>query len=254
MSLKQFFRSQTAGLKSSGKKRTIAQLESEAFRDQRSCKHVSCPKPPTVLFGSKDRDTAKTIRLAIKDHVKNGGRKPDPDAQLLLCSIASFPINTKHLEDSPILYWIYCQWTKAVMTWCKSRYGNQLHKVIQHTDERYPHLHIWATAKTIGKRFELGPVNAGFYAQRGLAPQERMPAFKQAWRGVQNDFWWSVSRWFGFARLAEKPEPRLPYRTAIVKRNKQKENKQPQGEINVHEDLADTFEMLPTRVVNRFHP
>lgn len=243
----QFYRIESYGLSSPGKKSTIRQIVAEAMRKPYACKHVSNPSIPTVLYGYNLLNTAKTILKIKKEYEKTATRKLLPNAQLLVGAIASYPHTVEELLQDPLEYHRYLFWRKLNIEFAKTEYGDHLHGVIEHMDEGHPHLHIWAKAQVINGKLTLGSCHPGQLAERGKEPKQRIPAYKEAMKALQNRYWLAVGKIFGMLRLSVTPSKRLSFKMSKVKKRKDKEK---DNETN-KSIRADPINAQPMRTTTR---
>jgi len=57
--------------------------------------------------------------------------------------VASYPVATDAVEDSPDELLRFRKWGDLTLAWVRDQYGDQLKAAFVHLDERYPHLHLW---------------------------------------------------------------------------------------------------------------
>lgn len=221
----QFYRIQTYGLFSSGKKANISRIIAEGLRVPHGCKHVAFPCIPTILYGKDLHGTTAMLRKLKKEHEKTH-RKLLPNAQLLGAAVASYPLTTEQLENNPLEVQDYLSWRELVIDFAKAEYGDQLHGIIEHLDEAHPHIHIWVKPKEIDGVLRLGPIHPGQWAERLKEPLERKPAYKQAMRALQDRYWWAVGKIMGWLRISEKPQPRLSNRKWKAKKKREQKEMQ----------------------------
>lgn len=216
----QFYRIESYGLSSPGKKSNIAQVIGEAIRLKSYCKHVENPQIPTTLYGPDPHGLTRLIRKEKRAHEKEN-RKLLPNAQLLVGAVASYPVKVDELDAME--FQLYKRWKKLVLNFFKLEYGDQLYSVVLHEDEDYGHVHGLIKAKLIDGKYQLGNAHPGILADKGKAPQERKPAYKRAMKALQDRYWWYVGRLMGWARLSDKPSKRLTLKMAHVKKKKEQQ-------------------------------
>jgi len=173
---------------------SISQIADEALRVDGACDHVEKPHKPTVLHGVGVREAvadAETWAAEAKDSIGRALRK---DGQCLLAGVVSLPSDRASEWDD---------FKTDCVEWLKSKYGERLRCVIEHTDETHPHLHFYAVPLP-GERFEA--IHAGKLAVAKLKAAgivkkgDQNIAYKQAMRGFQDDFWGGVAVMHGLAR------------------------------------------------------
>jgi hypothetical protein len=151
MSGPQFAHVQSYSRKSNGGGQSVRQILAEAERDPQYSDHVKEPQPPNVIFGvspSKVQELHDQMldRAAIEVNLKNGKvakRGIRKDRHTLLTVVASYPLlSDQVLEGSPDRE-NYQSWIELNLAWLKKRFGSQLISVIEHTDEKHPHLHAY---------------------------------------------------------------------------------------------------------------
>ena len=92
---------------------------------------------------------------------------------------------------------------KRSIKWLQQQYGERLKTVVEHLDEKHPHLHFYCVAKP-GERFEVlhqGQQAAQKAKEAGKVKGEQNKAYIEAMRAFQDVFSKAVAQIYGLARL-----------------------------------------------------
>jgi hypothetical protein len=176
-----------------------AEVLAEATRKHGHCGHVEAPQPPTFVAGSVE-DIEEAIELwtasqAIKVTKKDGTiatRKMRSDAPSMAAGVISLPRD--RLEDWPAF-------RDQAVTALQEKHGDRLRCVIEHLDERHPHLHFYLVARP-GEDF--GVVHDGYKASRQARnePGNKIrTAYNEAMTKWQDWVQEAIAKPFALARL-----------------------------------------------------
>jgi len=188
-------------------------------------------EPNTLFLADKPLSCIVPLVADLKaqDFAANG-RRVRKDAQSLLAGIASYPAPMSELrklnEEADAERKRYARWIELNLAWLKRRYAGHLFAVIEHRDERFPHLHWYCPGFLENGRFTMGRLHAGQHAgKRAVAdaiaakggpldPAARKfiynEAYKAAERELQDDYYEHVSKPLGMSRVSSAPRPRVP--------------------------------------------
>jgi hypothetical protein len=72
------------------------------------------------------------------------GRRLRQDGAALLATVISYPVEWAALQADADTMTCYCAWRADTLGWLKAEYGTALESVVEHTDDRFPHLHAFA--------------------------------------------------------------------------------------------------------------
>jgi hypothetical protein len=152
-----------------------------------------------------DTYTKKTKKGEVE--IKRGYRA---DAPVMAGGVISWPRERE--ADWPAF-------RDASVRWLKNHYRERLLSVVEHLDERHPHLHFYAVPLP-GEDF--GAVHAGYSARqesrgKGETAGETITAYKEAMKVWQDDFYNAVAINFGLARIGPRRE-RTDRETALADR------------------------------------
>ena len=177
--------------KSKERQRNYREIISEARREPESTLHIRSPHAPKILLGSLD-GIEDEIEASAASATDAAGHRLRKDAPVLAAGVISFP------ERS-------VQWPKfreASLAWLRQQYGDNLRCVLEHDDEKYPHIHFFAPVPVIDGRSRPDLVDPGILAKRaakeaGRPGAAQQAAYCQAMREWQKDFRDSVALRFG---------------------------------------------------------
>ena len=169
-------------------------IAAEAERDPDACPHVAQPQRPKVLFGCSPHEAATIAEQWSSASKDAQGRALRRDGLAMAAGVVSLPAD--RAKD----------WTlfrEAAVHWLQQQYGERLRSVVEHQDERHPHLHFYAVPLP-GERFEVlhpGRSAALKKAQEGAKKGAQNAAYKGAMQGWQDAFSNAVAARFGLVRL-----------------------------------------------------
>lgn len=189
--------------KGADKKWTVRDIAGEAERDPEHSPHVTSPQPPTLLFGMMPKAAMDEAGQRAEASRDPAGRKIRKDAAIALCGVASHHFTTEDLAD-PDKREEYEFWRDLTLGYLQKKYGENLLSVVEHTDEKFPHLHFYAVPKA-GPGFNAKSLHDGFKAGADAkTPPEQMRRYNEAMRAFQDDFYANVGAKCGQARLGPK--------------------------------------------------
>lgn len=138
-----------------------AEILAEAIREPGHCDHVPHPAPPTICQGSIDQVTEAISKFIDSQQVEvrlKGGakavRKARADSPSMAAGVISFPRD--RIAEWPAF-------RDHAIGQLEERYGDRLRCVLEHLDERHPHIHFYLVPRP-GESF--GVVHDGYEASR----------------------------------------------------------------------------------------
>ncbi len=151
MSGPQFMHLQSYSRKANEGGQSVEQVLAEASRAPEYSKHVSDPRPPSLVYGMSvdevrklhdEMVTAGGVEVTLKDGraARRGIRK---DRHTLLTAVASHPLPTELVNTKPDARADYERWRDHNLAWLKAQFGDKLVSVIEHWDEKHPHIHAY---------------------------------------------------------------------------------------------------------------
>ncbi len=151
MSGPQFMHLQSYARKANERGQSVEQVLAEASRAPEYSKHVADPRPPSLVYGV----TADEVRRRHDEMVASGGvevtlkdgrtarRGIRKDRHTLLTAVASHPLPTDLVNTKPDARADYERWRDHNLAWLKAQFGDKLVSVIEHWDEKPPHIHAY---------------------------------------------------------------------------------------------------------------
>lgn len=177
--------------KNQTKKRSASDIAGEAERMEGYCDHVSNPKAPAILYGVSPSSAVKQATAwadTVKDSIGRGLRK---DALCLLAGVVSISNDdASSWEDH----------RDRSVNWLKAKFGDRLISVIEHTDEKHPHIHFYCVPKAGEKFSELHPGHKASSKVKDIKSKQNA-AYIEAMRQFQDDFHKDVACKVGLSRL-----------------------------------------------------
>lgn len=189
--------------KGKDRKWTVRDIAGEAERAPEHSLHVPVPQKPSLLFGVLPSEAvAEAERRAIESKDVRG-RKIRKDAHVLLAGVASHPATVGQLVDLATRK-NYEQWSRDTLDWLKQKYGKSLLSVVEHLDEKHPHLHFYVVPQ-VGPGFNAKSLHDGFKAAESAKNQvEQKRLYCDAMRALQDDFFRAVGARHQQARLGPR--------------------------------------------------
>jgi hypothetical protein len=180
----------------------------EAWRLKGSTPHIRRPKPPNQIFGHSheviDRKFADLLHMARDPR----GAPLKRNSIVVYAAVVSYPIAWRALEKQDDIA-RYLDWRTDTLEWLKTSFGEHLQAVLEHVDERYPHLHAVILPKlTNQNRIDHTP-HPGYAARmqaksNGAGHKEQERVYREGMRCWQDQYHSQVSARFGHARIGPK--------------------------------------------------
>lgn len=177
---------------------------SEANRLDGFTSHIDVVEAPDVLYGC----SIDELELLVDEYHQNSytvdkngkEKKLRSDASVILAGVVS--IKREDID-------VWEDYKKDTLDFLKEKYGDNLKCVIEHTDEKHPHIHFYVVAN-VGEN--LNDFHDGKLAVSKLPKEEKKnqkTVYVKAMTKFQDDFYNRVSKKYGFDRLGEKPRKRM---------------------------------------------
>jgi hypothetical protein len=185
------------------KKQSARGIAKEAERDSESCPHIINPQNYKLMFGSTPSEAVAVAEERADLATDKLGRKLRKDAQIMLAGVASYPVPMTELNpnDEALNYWL-----KLNYKFLRKKYGNRLKSIVAHTDEPFFHIHFYIIPDFDDpqtKKLSIAQVHDGIRARNfvgGKKAKEKMSAYKEAMRGLQDEYFESVGKLCGLTR------------------------------------------------------
>jgi hypothetical protein len=185
------------------KKQSARGVAKEAERDSESCPHIINPQNYKLMFGSTPSEVVAVAEERADLATDKLGRKLRKDAQIMLAGVASYPVPISELNpnDEALNYWL-----KLNYKFLRKKYGNRLKSIVAHTDEPFFHIHFYIIPDFDDpqtKKLSIAQVHDGIRARNfvgGKKAKEKMSAYKEAMRGLQDEYFESVGKLCGLTR------------------------------------------------------
>lgn len=183
---------------------TANDIAGEAMRNPLHSPHVKSPLPPVVVHGLDAYAVVAVATARAESSLDPMGRKIRLDTPIMLAGVASNPIPVADLSD-PDKEDEYEFWKQETVAFLNKKYGENLLSVIEHKDEKFPHVHFYVVPP-VGVGFNAKKLHAGFAA--GARAGKNMPLQKQlysdAMRAFQDSYHLEVAVKCGQARLGPR--------------------------------------------------
>lgn len=215
----------------------------EARRVEGYCVHVEEPEAPTVLYGVDLNAVETLVSRYVNDFrltdANGQQRRLRKDASVLLAGVVSLDREDQKIWDD---------YKKDTIKFLKEKYGNKLKSVIEHTDEKNPHIHFYVVADATevlndlhdGKKAvaEIRKQNR----KKNTQKQSQAVAYTKAMTQFQDNFYFAVAKKYGLERTGKTPRTRLS--RAEFKRLENERNTKQQFIKNANIELAETQETI----------
>ena len=180
----------------------------EAWRAPGSTPHIRRRLPANLLYGGDRQAIEEKLNTLLQCARSERGAALRRDAIVLYAIVASYPVAWRDLQSEEDQA-LYRDWRRRTAEWLEASFGAQLEAVLEHVDERYPHLH----AVVLPRLDRLNRINheshPGYAARQraaaaGAGHKEGEQAFREGMRRWQDDFFAKVSRGHGHERIGPK--------------------------------------------------
>lgn len=256
MSGPQFAHIQTFSRKPNPAGQSVDQVLDEVERVPEFSKHVDQPAPPRIVDGvsiaqlRRNHDAmvdGAATRVRTADGIKT--RAIRKDRHTLLTMVVSYPVPWSKIKDDPLERAALEDWRQANIRFAKEQFGDGYQCSVEHTDEEYPHLHIYALPHDIPgiDAKELHPGKAakaeaervakreGLSAKEAL--QEGNKAYKARMREWQDEYYLEVGEPSGLLR--EGPRRKRLSRAQYQESKREAKLRSQSVLVERHEQLAE---------------
>jgi hypothetical protein len=154
------------------------------------------PQEPIRVFGCSPSEAVEQAEAWGEQAKDVKGRKLRIDAPVLLAGVISYPREGGDWQE----------FKETALEWLKGEYGDNLVSVVEHQDEKHPHLHFYAVPKP-GQAFNdlhQGRAASAEAKRKGEPKAAQLRAHNKAMRAWQDRVYTGVCRKFGLARLGPK--------------------------------------------------
>jgi hypothetical protein len=186
----------------------IAGVTAEAARVPSASNHVKERFEPLILFGVGPL-AAGTLALQRATSARDAiGRKLRKDGCALLAGVVSYPAERKALDA--IDRDAYGLWCQDVLAFLKRHFGDHLISVVEHTDDRFLHLHYFVVPTLDARnRLNVNQLHPGCRAKAaaeaaGAGKKAGDTAYRAAMREWLDDFHREVSAFHRHDRYGPK--------------------------------------------------
>jgi len=189
--------------------RTADEVIAEAAREFGNYPHVKNPKAPAIVDACRDGYTFKDLKADYEKacnaqvSMANGKTRKNRSTALTLATmVCSYPIpcdEIKTKEDKDL----YFSWERRSLDYAKEMFGDDYCMAVRHTDEKFPHLHIFAVAPD-ARRLHPGLEAAKSAENCGKKGRDLGKAASEGLRAAQDRYYEMVGKFEGQARLGPK--------------------------------------------------
>lgn len=257
MSGPQFLHLQSFSRKPNKIGQSVQQVLDEAARELEFSMHVDGPKPPNLIYGMPPQRVRKMhdelvaagyVEATLKDGTiaKRGIRK---DRHTLLTAVASYPLLTEQVADGSADRAEYERWIELNISWLKEMFGDRLVSVVEHVDEKYPHIHAFilplgdasCCARHLNPAWQVKEEAEALARESGKPSKEAVKfgnrAYRARGRELQDEYFTEVGLPAGLTRLGPKRE-----RLSREQWKQRKEQARRDGDL--HRQMSERVESL----------
>ncbi|MCK9917124.1 plasmid recombination protein [Microbacteriaceae bacterium K1510] len=188
----------------------ITGITAEGARAPGACGHVPYPAEPALLHGVSPLMAGKGAIEHAERAVDAKGRRLRRDGVALIAGIVSYPVERVVVDGMIGDADFYRYWLYEVVEWLRAQFGRELRSVVEHSDEKYYHVHFYVVP-SLGedRRLNLDVIHAGRRAKTeaaaaGADKKAQEAAYRDGMRRFQDRFWEDVSRHFGHDRFGPR--------------------------------------------------
>lgn len=188
----------------------IEGITSEGERLPSARGHIKAPARPLLLHGVLPTEAGEEAIGKAATAVDKMGRRLRKDGIALLAGVVSYPVERKLVESSVGDGDYYRWWLWEVVDWLKLEFGDHLRSVVEHTDEKFPHIHFFVVPTLSAERkLNIDVIHPGYRAKakaaaEGQPKKSQDAAYRAAMRDLQDRFYADVSRNFGHSRFGPR--------------------------------------------------
>lgn len=179
---------------------TASDIAKEAERHPDYVSHIIkagfTPQTPTSVYGCTPSEAVERAERWAEQAKDRSGRRLRSDAPVLLSGVISYPRDGEEWHA----------FKRAAVRWLKQHYGDNLVSIVEHQDEKHPHLHFYVVPSP-GQVFDdLHPGRAASAEAKraGKSKTYQLRAFADVMRDFQDRVYNELCRDFGMARLGPR--------------------------------------------------
>lgn len=179
---------------------TASDIAKEAERHPDHVAHIIkagfTPQTPTYVYGCTPSEAVERAHSWAEQAKDKSGRRLRSDAPVILSGVISYPRDGEE----------WFSFKRAAVRWLKKHYGDNLVSIVEHQDEKHPHLHFYVIPSP-GQTFDdLHPARAASAdAKRaGKSKTYQLRAFADVMRDFQDRVYNELCRDFCLARIGPR--------------------------------------------------
>lgn len=189
--------------------RTADEVIAEAAREAGNHPHVKNPKPAKIVDACRDGynfdDLKADYEAACNAPVtmKNGKQRKNRSTALTLATmVCSYPVPFSEIK-TPEQKADYLRWERRSLDYARAEFGDNYRMAVRHTDEKFPHLHIFGIAPD-ARRLHPGLAAAKSAENQGKEGKDLGKAAADGLRAAQDRYYETVGQYVGQARLGPR--------------------------------------------------
>jgi hypothetical protein len=164
----------------------------------------------------------------------------------VVVGVASWPELTAEVRRDSQAYARYLQWREATILWLERRWGDKLKTVVEHMDEKHPHVHyVIVPELDQDGRLRIGDIHEGYRAAaqckaEGGSPRDEKKAYQEQMKRIQDDYHAKVAVKFGLTRLG-------PRRQRLSREQWKEQKRQAKALARAHASLKEKVCQIEAR-------
>jgi hypothetical protein len=190
----------------------IEGITREGARVPSASKHIRYPGEPRILHGRSPLEAGNLATERADQAFDHGCRRRRlrRDGIALLAGVVSYPVPRQSVDEDPCDQDVYGWWRAMTVDWLVMQFGDHLHSVVEHADERFLHLHFYVVPQLQPNlRLNLNHIHPGERmktdaAEAGACKKFQDAAYRSGMSRWQDDYWFEVGRNFGHDRYGPR--------------------------------------------------
>jgi hypothetical protein len=214
----------------------ITGVTREAARARGAAKHIVGRPSAYLIDGDDPVAVGQEAVSNAKQAFDHQGRRLRKNGTALVSAVVSYPVPMREIAAHPEKEEQLHKWVDHAIAWARQCWGRLLRSVVLHTDEEYPHLHLFVVPELLStNRLDVWAIHPGIAARdavqrAGHRTGAQTKAYIAAMKALQSEFHGAVSVHFGHERVGDGRKRRGRTQVMIDRRQRQRET-----ELNVRE-------------------
>jgi hypothetical protein len=201
----------------------------EAARVRGATKHIPGLPRVYLIEGEDPVVVGQEAILQAGSAFDFRGRRLRKNGAALVAAVVSYPVSMQDIGAYPEKEEQLHKWVDQTVAWARQLWGRQIKSVVLHTDEEYPHLHLFVVPELLpSNRLDVWAIHPGIAARdaaqrAGHSTSAQTRAYIAAMKDLQSEFHGAVSANFGHARKGNGRKRMDRTQVMIDRRQRQRE-------------------------------